>query len=407
MALLMDFSVLKRNRNYRLLYIGQFVSLWGTMLTSVALPYQLYHLTQSTLMVGLLSLAQLLPLVFTALLGGTLADRYPRRQLLIYSELGLIVSCCILALNTIMWQHVWILFLVSPFMSAITGLHRPSLSGMTQQIVEPKDFIAANSLYMMVYIIGAIAGPALGGLIIAGFGLFSLYLCDAASYIISLIALLLMTHIPHPVIDHLESTWTSLKKGLKFAGSRQELLGTYLVDFVAMIFGMPNALFPAIAQSLGGVKVLGLLYAAPAVGTLVISLFNGWCQRVKRHGVAIAVAASMWGLAIIAFGLAKNLWLALFFLAIAGALDTVSGIFRMTLWNNSIPNEYRGRLAGIEMIGYLSGPRLGDAEAGLVASVFGLTACIVSGGVLCIIGVAVCCYFMPKFWQYQSKDQPS
>jgi hypothetical protein len=153
---------------------------------------------------------------------------------------------------------------------------------------------------------------------------------------------------------------------------------------------------------LGGAKVLGLLYAAPAVGALLISLVSGWTQRIKRHGIAIAVAATLWGIFIIGFGLAKNLPLALAFLVLAGAADAVSGIFRDIVWNTIIPGELFGRLAGINMISYLSGPRLGDAEAGLVAAAFGVTASIVSGGVLCVIGVGICCYMLPKFWRYHA-----
>jgi MFS family permease len=211
-----------------------------------------------------------------------------------------------------------------------------------------------------------------------------------------------MTHIPKPQSVRDDSTWTSLKQGFRYAFSRQELIGTYVIDFTAMIFGMPTALFPAIAQSFGGVKVLGILYAAPALGALAISFFSGWTKYIKRHGLAIAVAAAGWGLAIIVFGLASHFWTAIFFLALAGAFDGISGIFRMTMWNQTIPNDLRGRLAGIEMISYLSGPRLGDTEAGLVAAAFGITASIVSGGVLCVLGVGICCYFLPKFWQYKS-----
>lgn len=171
-----------------------------------------------------------------------------------------------------------------------------------------------------------------------------------------------------------------------------------------MIFGMPMALFPAIAEHFGGASTLGLLYSAPAVGALVISFFSGWVDKVKRHGAAIAIAAMFWGVAIILFGLSHNLWLALFFLSLAGAADAVSGIYRSILWNETIPNNLRGRLAGIEMISYLSGPKLGDTEAGLVAAAFGVTASVVSGGILCLAGVAVSCYLLPKFWGYQNNN---
>ena len=217
-----------------------------------------------------------------------------------------------------------------------------------------------------------------------------------------------MTKIPKPPRTSDDSTFLSLKKGFQYAFSRQELVGTYVVDFIAMIFGMPTALFPALAQSFGGAETLGMLYSAPAVGALFISLVSGWTHQVKRHGLAIAIAAGLWGVSIVLFGLASNLWLALFFLSLSGVFDAISGMFRQTMWNEIIANEFRGRLAGIEMISYLCGPKLGDTEAGFIAAAFSVTTSIISGGILCVIGVAVCCYFLPKFWRYQSKlsDDP-
>ena len=403
MSFIINFSIFRRNRNFMYLYIGQFVSFMGTMITGVALPYQIYTETHSTLMVGLLSLFQLLPLLVTALIGGVFADRYHRRMLLLVSELILAVGSLLLAFNA--WlpvPHIWVMFVVSSLMSAFTGLHRPALESIVQQIVAKEDLPVVSSLASIKGSVAMIGGPALGGLLIASFGLVATYVIDVASFVVSLTALLLMHNIPKPQNVRDDSTWVSLKQGFRYSFSRQELVGTYVVDFVAMIFGMPTALFPAIAMSFGGAKVLGMLYAAPAVGALMISFFSGWTKHIKRHGLAIAVSASLWGFAIIIFGLATNFWVALFFLALAGAFDGISGIFRMTMWNETIPNEYRGRLAGIEMISYLSGPRLGDTEAGLVAAAFGITASIVSGGVLCVMGVGVCCLFLPKFWRYRS-----
>ena len=248
-----------------------------------------------------------------------------------------------------------------------------------------------------------IVGPAVGGLLIARFGVATTYALDLLTFLISLVALFAISNIPKPTVLRDDSAWKALVAGVKYAGSRQELMGTYFVDFFAMIFGMPTALFPALAITFGGAKALGLLYAAPAVGALVISFFSGWVDKIKRHGMAIAIAAIGWGISIILFGLMSNLFWALLFLAISGSLDAISGIFRSIMWNETIPTHYRGRLAGIEMISYLSGPRLGDAEAGLVAAAFGVTASIVSGGVLCVAGVIVCCYFLPQFWWYDSR----
>jgi len=373
------------------------------MITSVALPFQIYQETHSTLMVGLLSLAQLVPLLFTALLGGVFADRYHRRMLLFSSELILALGALVLMLNAHSTApSIGIIFITAAIMSAFNGLHRPALESIVQQLVAKKDFSAVAALNTFKYSLCMIAGPALGGLLIAHVGLVLTYFADVMSFVISLIALFCMSSVPKPETVHQDSAWSSLKTGFRYAFSRQELVGTYTVDFIAMVFGMPSALFPAIAHAHGGAKVLGMLYSAPAIGALVVSLFSGWTHSIKRHGAAIAIAALGWGVAIIGFGFADNLWLGLFFLALAGAFDGVSGIFRTVMWNETIPRELRGRLAGIEMISYLSGPRLGDTEAGLVAAAFGITASIVSGGVLCVAGVVVCSYFLPKFWRYHS-----
>ena len=405
MSYLIDLSIFRRNRNFTFLFIGQFVSFIGTMITGVALPYQIYMQTRSTLMVGLLSLFQLLPLLFTALIGGVFADRYHRRFLLILAETTLAIGCLLLALNASLVQpHIWALFLIATLMSAFNGLHRPALDSIVQQVVDKKDLPALGSLAMFKYSVTSIAGPAIGGIIVASMGIVATYLVDFLSFAISLTALLLMTHVPSPLAARDLSTWTSLKVGLRYAISRQELIGTYVVDFIAMVFGMPTALFPAIALSFGGPKELGMLYAAPAVGALFISFFSGWTTAIKRHGMAIAVAATLWGISIICFGFAKQFIFAFFFMALAGAFDAVSGIFRTVMWNETIPKELRGRMAGIEMISYLSGPKLGDTEAGLVAAAFGITASIVSGGVLCVVGVTVCAYFLPKFWHYRRSN---
>lgn len=403
MSVFADLSIFRRNPNFGFLFAGQFVSFFGSMITGVALPYQIYTQTHSILMVGLLSLIQLIPLLFTALLGGVFADRYHRRMLLLIAEFSMGAGSLMLALNAgLAHPRVWLIFVVAALMSAFNGLHRPALESIVQQIVKRSDFPAVSALSSFKYSVSMIIGPAVGGLLLAHTGLVVTYLVDMATFIFSLGALLMMSHIPKPEAVEDEAVLASLMRGFRYAFSRQELVGTYVVDFVAMIFGMPNALFPAIAQSYGGARALGLLYSAPAVGALVVSLFSGWSGRVKRHGAAIAVSATLWGFAIIGFGLAPNLTLALLFLALAGAADAVSGIFRGIMWNQTIPNQLRGRMAGIEMISYLSGPRLGDTEASLVAAAFGITFSIVSGGVMCVLGVVVSCAFLPKFWRYHS-----
>ena len=397
-------TLLYRNRDYRFLFLGQFISFIGTMMTGVVLPYQIYEVTHSTLMVGLLGLAQLIPLIFTALLGGVFADRHHRRLLLLVTESLLALGCLLLALNaTLKVPHIGVVFVLATFMSAINGFHRPALDSIVQQVLNKEDFSTASVLSSFKYSFAMIVGPAIGGLLIAYYGVALTLLADFVSFLLSLFFLLQIAHLPKPQGNRDLSTWASLKEGFYYAISRQELVGSYLIDFVAMIFGMPSALFPAIAQAYGGAKMLGLLYSAPAVGALAISFWGGWAEKFTRHGAAIALSATGWGVAIILFGLSQNYLIALFFLAVAGGFDALSGIFRSTMWNQIVLNDYRGRLAGIEMISYLSGPKLGDTEAGLVAAAFGVTASVVSGGVLCVLSVAVCTYFLPRFWRYRLK----
>jgi MFS family permease len=400
------FKFLRKNRNFRFLYLGQGVSLLGTMITGVAVPYQIYQKTHSSFMVGLVSLIQLLPLLLTALLGGYFADRYRRKKILLIMEVILASGSLLLALNAYLANtSVWYIFAIAFFMSAAYGLHRPAGEGLVQQSADKNDFGLVAGLSGVLFGAGLIVGPALAGMILAHLGITITYLADFFSYVFSF-AMLLMIQEPKAFTkeDNL-NVIASLRQGFQYAFSRQELIGTYAVDFLAMIFGMPMALFPAIAHLHGGPQILGLLYATPAIGAILVSGYSGWTNVIKRQGVAIAVAASVWGLGIIMFGilLKFNFWTALIFLAIAGGADAVSGIFRSTLWNQTIPTEFRGRLSGIEMISYLSGPKLGDTEAGIVASIFGLLTSIISGGILCVIGVGVCCLFLPKFWHYRAE----
>jgi len=222
------------------------------------------------------------------------------------------------------------------------------------------------------------------------------------SFAFSLALLRMMRAVPPPP-DAARPSLRGVIEGLRYARSRQELLGTYVVDIVVMVFGMPQALFPAIATRYGGAGVLGLLYAAPSVGSLLANATSGWTGRVRRQGRAILVAAAIWGAAIAAFGVAGELWLALVLLGLAGAADMVSGIFRLVIWNQTIPDHLRGRLAGIELLSYSSGPLLGNVEAGAVAAAFGVRASVVSGGLLSLAGVVVVALAMPLFRTYDAR----
>jgi MFS family permease len=223
-----------------------------------------------------------------------------------------------------------------------------------------------------------------------------------ATFLVSLLALAAMRAVPPPP-GAVQPSLRGVLEGLRYARSRPELMGTYLVDIVAMLFGMPVALFPALAASLGGPSVLGLLYAAPSVGALLATATSGWTARVHRHGLAVIFAASAWGLAVTALGFARGLPVALLCLALAGAADMVSGLFRNTIWNQTIPDALRGRLASIEMVSYMTGPLLGNVESGAVAALAGVSASVVSGGVLCVLGVLVCAIGLPGFRRYDAR----
>ena len=397
----MDLTPL-RHRDYRLLFAGQSVSFLGTMVTYVALPYQMYRVTGSSLSVGLLGLAELIPLLATAFVGGVLADSVDRRRLVLATEVGLSIGSGALAMLAVTGTSAGLLYVVAAFMSAVSGLQRPSIESLVPRLVDKDELPAVAALDVFGGTTAMIAGPAIGGLLIASVGLGATYLADFVSYGVSLLCLRLIRTVP-PVDGAEPPSLAALGEGLRYARSRQELIGTYLIDFVAMVFGMPLALFPALSDRLGGPSTLGLLYAAPAAGALVAGLTARWTGHVHRHGLAIAFAAAAWGLAIIAFGFSTTLAPALGFLVVAGAADAISGIFRMTMWNQTIPDALRGRLASIEMVSYSSGPLVGHAEAGAVAAVFGVAASIVSGGVLCVLGVVACSLWLPGFIRYDAR----
>jgi MFS family permease len=402
-----DIGPLRRHRDFRFLFAGQALSFFGSEVTYVALPYQTYQLTGSTLAVGLLSLAEFVPLMVMAFVGGALSDAFDRRRMVQLAELGSSLAILVLLVNALLpHPRVWILFVVAPALAGLYGVLRPSLDALLPRLMTKEELPAASALEGFRGTFGSIAGPAVAGVIIAGAGLPVAYALDAATFGASLVCLWFMRAVPPPP-DAPPVSLRSIGEGLRYARSRQELLGTYGVDIIAMFFGMPMALFPAIADGFGGAQVLGLLYAAPAVGSLLATVTSGWVSHVHRHGLAIIVAAATWGAAIVGFGLAPSLPLALAGLVVAGGADMVSGIFRMTMWNQTIPDRLRGRLAGIEQVSYTSGPLLGNLEAGVVASLASVRASVVSGGILCVVGVVIAAVALPVFRRYDARSPRS
>ncbi len=399
-----DLTPLRRHRDFRLLFIGRMVSLFGSMITSVAVPYQVYQLTHSVLLVGMLGLAELAALVAFAMLGGALADAADRRLMVLLSEAGLMIGSGLLAVNSLLPHPVfWLIFAIAALQSSFDALQRPSLDALLPRLVDRDEIPAAAALGSLRGTLGMIAGPALAGVLVAVAGLPATYMVDVATFVVGLVCLALMKAVPPPIGAERPSL-RRVVEGLRYARSRPELIGTYVVDIVAMLFGMPMALFPAIAQGLGGAGVLGLLYAAPAGGSFVFAATSGWTRRVHRHGMGVIVAAILWGVAIIGFGVIPGLAAALVFLALAGAADAMSGVFRQVIWNQTIPDSLRGRLASIELLSYSAGPALGNFEAGVVASLTSVRFSVISGGVLCVVGCLICALALPAFRNYDARN---
>ena len=398
----LDVGPLRRHRDFRLLFIGQLVTFLGSMVTFVALPYQAYQLTGSSLVVGALGIAEIAPLIVMALVGGALADAHDRRRMVQLTELGFAVASTGLFVNaTLDAPRVWALFACSIAMATLDGLQRPSLEGLVPRLVERDELAAAGALGSFRMTVGMVVGPVVGGILIAGAGLPVTYGLDVVTFLFSLAALRRMRAVPSP-LDAAPPSFRRIVDGVRYARSRPDLMGTYIVDLMAMFFGMPMALFPAIAEGFGGATALGLLYSALSMGSLIATLSSGWTRHVRRHGRAICLAAVGWGIAIVGFGFAGNLPLALAFLAVAGGADMISGLFRSVMWNSTVPDHLRGRLAGIEQISYSAGPLLGNVESGIAASLIGVRAAVVSGGVLCVVGVAVTATTLPILWRYRA-----
>jgi MFS family permease len=395
-----------RQRDFRNLWLGQAVSTIGAEIGVVAVPYQVYTLTHSTALVGLLGLASLIPLLVVPLIGGAIADALDRRTVLLRTETGMaFVAALFLGNSLLAHPRVWVLFVLQGLAVAIFSLGRPALSSLTPRLV-PDDQIAAASALSSVYnSLAAVGGPAVGGLLIAAAGVPWTYAIDLVTYVASFVVIWLLPKL-QPVGEVDRPSLSSILDGFRFLGGRQALLGIFAVDTAAMVFGMPTALFPALAlHSLGGnAATVGFLYSAPYAGALVCSLASGWTTHVRRQGVAVTIAACTWGAAIAAFGFMTSLWPALVLLAVAGGADFFSAVLRSTMLLRATPDHLRGRLSGIEFAQVASAPNLGDLEAGVLASLTSLRFSIVSGGLFCVVACIAAALALPGFLKYDSHE---
>ncbi len=398
-----DTTPLRSSRDFRLLFAGGSISRVGSMVTYVCLPFQVKELTGSFVLVGILGLVELLPLVVFGLYGGALADAVDRRRMVLLTEAAFLLMSGVLLTNALLPQpRLWPIYVFAFVGAAIDGLQRPSLDALLPRIVAHDELVAASALNGLSGSLATVAGPAFGGVLIATAGVWAGYAFDVVTFAASLVALTLMRAVPPPTGAEPPSL-RGIGEGLAYAWSRKDLLGTYLVDLSAMFFAFPYALFPFVADALHAPWALGLLYSAGFVGGAIATATSGWTRRVHRHGRAIVYASALWGGAIALFGLSSNIWLALTLLAVAGAGDMVSGIFRQLMWNQTIPDEVRGRMAGTELLSYSLGPQLGQVRSSLVAQWTSLRVSIVSGGIACLAGAFVLAAALPSLWGYDER----
>ncbi|MFH8572347.1 MFS transporter [Streptomyces sp. NPDC017993] len=379
------------------------ITVFGSFLTFVAVPLQLKELTGSTLAVGALGAVEIVPLTVCGLYGGALADSVDRRLLIVRTEIALGALAVLLLLNSLLADPmVWPLYVITAASSALTGLQRPALDAIVPRIVAPDQLAAAAALNALRRQVGAIAGPALAGGLVAYAGVRWAYGIDVVTYAASVLLGLRLR--PSPAShDARKPSLRGIAEGARYAWSRKELLGTYAVDLTAMVFAFPLAIFPFLADDLDAPWALGLMYAALPAGSLLVSLTSGWTSRVQRQGRAVALAAAGWGLAITAAGQMHDVRLVLLFLVLAGSFDMISGIFRSAMWNQTIPDELRGRLAGIELLSYSVGPQLGQVRVGGMAALTTVRTSVWAGGVLCFVAVGLLALALPTLMAYDAR----
>ena len=405
--MLVDVAPLRLDRDYRWMWAGQAVSGIGNQITRIALPYQVYVLTGSTLAIAGLTAVQLVPILIFVLGAGSLADAVDRRRLLLVTQLGqALCSVGLVGLALTAAPSLAAIFAVAFAASALSAIEQPARSSATPRLVPPERLPTAIALGQLNFQVGSVVGPAVGGVLIATVGLGGAYLVDVVTFAASLIAIVAIAPLP-PLGAVARPGLAAIREGLRFAARRRVILSTFVIDLDAMVFGMPTALFPVLALDVfrTGPAGLGLLAAAPAVGAFLGALLSGWVSTVRRTGRAVVVAVIIWGLAIAGFGLSTfSFALALVFLAIAGAADVVSAVFRSTIVQLETPDELRGRVTAIHILAVTSGPRIGDIEAAGVAAVIGAQASVVSGGVLCVLGVAAVVRAFPELMSHVTKS---
>jgi MFS family permease len=370
------------------------------MITYVAIPFQVKEITNSYLAVGISGLVELIPLIIFGLYGGVLADAVDRKKMIWLTEAAAGILSLILLLNALSADpNLYLIYFVGAAFAAVNGLHGPSADAILPRVVGHKDIPSATALMSLRRQFGIIVGPTIGGLLIASSGVSLAFAVDIGTYVISLALLLRVRKVP-PSHEAEKPSLAALWEGVAYARSRQDLKGTYIIDLAAMFLAMPIALFPFWVDQVKAPWALGLFYSAGTVGALVVTLTSGWTRTYRFHGRAFMWAAAGWGAAIALAGATDYLFVVLFFLAVAGGADMVSVLFRGAIWNQTIPDHLRGRLAGIELLSYTIGPLIGQLRAASMASATTLTISVTSGGISCLIFVGILAIFFPKLRKY-------
>ena len=376
------------------------ISYFGSMITYVAVPFQIKELTDSYVAVAISGLVEIVPLVIFGLYGGVLADALDRKKLIWVTEALSLLFTGMLLINSMMDSpNLLLIYIVSGLFAATSGLRQPAMQAALPRLVDHEDMTAAAALMSLRWQVGVIVGPAIGGVLISTYSVAVGYAADIATFVISIALIAFMKKIP-PSHEAEAPSLSALIDGVKYAFSRKDLLGTYLIDLAAMFFAMPTALIPFWADQLGAPWALGLLYAAGTIGSIAITLTSGWTKNVHFYGRAIMWAAIGWGVAIALSGATNYLWLVLLFLTLAGASDMISALFRSAMWNQTIPDNLRGRLAGIELLSYSLGPLAGQMRAASMAAVTTLSISVTSGGIICVIVVVLLASFLPDFRKF-------
>ncbi|MEV5711300.1 MFS transporter [Actinoallomurus sp. NPDC052274] len=404
--LLMDTAPWRASRDFRRVWISGTVTFLGSVFTMTAVPLQIADITGSPLAVGAIGAVELVPTIVFGLYGGALADAVDRRTMVLTTEIVMGFLSVLLLINaTLDVPMLWPLYIAAGGAAAVQGLQQPALEAMIPRLLPPDQLVAASALISVRWSVGAVIAPAAAGVVVATAGIPAAYTIDLVTFVLSVALLARVRPMPSSP-EAGNPALRQIAQGARYAARRPDLMGTCLVDMAATALALPTALFPFLAHDLHAQWALGLLYAASAAGSLLAAAAGGWIGRVHRHGRMVLLAGAVVGAAMVGAAFSTGVWLVLVFLAIAGAANWTGDTFRTAIWNQSIPDHLRGRLAGIELLIGSAGPALGDVRAGGLAGRYGIRLTMWSGGLACMSSVAVLTTALPALWRYDSRTLP-